>query len=129
MVPGPFDSGTAFDIRTARPMLPGLLLLLAAAGVLPDPGLLSEVLTVVELPPASLHLELDLAARPDDGMDELGRTLGRGIPLGDLRVGPEGVPGAPFLSNFLHAHEIRFVELDPEAALSSLMIQLRVDLD
>ena len=110
-------------------MLSGLLLLLAAAGVLPDPGLLSEVLLVVEPASASLHLEVDLAARPEDGMDELGRTLGRGLPLGDLRIGPEGVPGAPFLSNFFHAHELRFTELDPVAALSSVMIQVRVDLE
>lgn len=108
----------------------GLFLILALAGVLPAPGLLRTQLDAA--PPSggeALLLDVDLAARDEDGLDDLGRTLSRGLELGELRVGPEGTPGAPFLSNFFHEHELRFTRLDPEAALSSVMIQVRVDLD
>lgn len=108
----------------------GLFLILALAGVLPAPGLLQTQLERVPRDGSeALLLDVDLAARAEDGLDDLGRTLSRGLELGALRVGPEGVPGAPFLSNFYHEHELRFTRLDPEAALSSVMLQLRVDLD
>ena len=108
----------------------GLFLILALAGVLPAPGLLRTQLSVAPSDGGeALLLDVDRTAEVDDGVDELGRTLSRGLELGEVRVGPEGVPGAPFLSNFFHEHELRFTRLDPEAALGSVMIQLRVDLD
>src|SRR5690606_3390324 len=100
----------------------GLFLILALAGVLPASGLLQ---TQLERAPRDgsevLFLDVDLAARAEDGLDDLGRALSRGLELGALRVGPEGVFGALFLSNFYHEHELRFTRLDPEAVLSSVM--------
>ncbi|UJR79488.1 hypothetical protein [Sandaracinus amylolyticus] len=124
--------GTESDKRATE--MSGLLLLLAIGGVLPVPALLlpSAVLEragEVSLDAGSLHLTLDLVAPAPSGLDDLGRTLGDGIALGDLRVGLDGVPGQPFVSNFLSEHEIRFTHLDPETVVSQVMVRVRMTLD
>lgn len=124
--------GTETDRRAGE--MSGLLLLLAIGGVLPVPALLlpSSVLErarEVSIDAGSLHLELDLAAPAPSGLDDLGRTLGDGIALGDLHVGLDGVPGQPFLSNFLSQHEIRFTHIDPETVVSQVMVRVRMTLD
>ena len=114
----------------------GLLLLLAIGGVLPVPALLlpSSLLEPianvgeVSIDAGSMHLTLDLAASSGQ-LDELGRTLGDGITLGDLHVGLDGVPGQPFLSNLLSEHEIRFTQIDPETVVSQVMVRVRMTLD
>jgi hypothetical protein len=117
-----------------------LLLLLSLSGVLPGPALASGALGRVDgvvrlsVAPEWLLLDVELEGHPS-GLDELGETLGRGIALFSLpgfepRIGLEGQPSAPFLSNFMHAHELRMApRVDPEAVANSLMVQIRVDLD
>lgn len=119
----------ARDLDTRRFAMLGLILLL---GLVPQPMLLKASVIewnapTVSVAPGSLLLRVDLAAAGAWG--DLGRTLGQGIAAGEWRVGLEGVPGLPFLSNFLDAHEVRFTRVDPEALASNLLVQLRVDLD
>lgn len=110
-------------------MLSGLFLALSLSGLMPfavlAPGGLLALDAELSLERrGGLHLEVDLARPAGTQLDALARTLGRGIPLGDAFLGVDGQPGSPFVSNFLHAHEVRFTEIDPVAVASSLMIEV-----
>lgn len=114
----------------------GLVLVLSLTGLLPASFLPKSVLPTddrVWLAPASLQLEVDLEGDPGE-LDDLGRTLGRGLALGPMHVGIGGTPGRPFVSNFMIAHEIqlpeiRITELDPATLASNLMIQVTFTLE
>lgn len=113
--------------------MPGLVLVLSLAGLTPGPFLRKTVIVPTEhawLAPSALLLDVDLDGSDAGALDELGRTLGRGLGAGSVHLGIEGVPGSPFVSNFLHAHEIpRITNIDPETLAGNLMLQLRVELD
>lgn len=112
----------------------GLFLALSLAGLMPFAALAPDSLLAIDarLEPRTsggLHLEVELDVQAGGALDELGRTLGRGVAIGEAHLGIGGQPGSPFLSNFLHAHEVRFTQLDPVALASSLRIELSFDLD
>jgi hypothetical protein len=120
-----------------------LVLALSLAGLLPGPALMrgapaTDLADPMERAAArspsatlhldSLHVEVDLDASGSQ-LDEIGRTLGNGIAIAGLRIGLDGQPATPFVSNFLHAHEIRFLRIDPDAVASSVMLQVRITLE
>lgn len=113
----------------------GLALVLSLSGLLPVPALVSSAALApppaarLSLEPGALLLGLDLGAGSSGQLDALGRTLGQGLGVDRVHFGIDGQPATPFISNFLHAHEIRITHIDPQAVASSVMIQLRVTLD
>ncbi len=115
----------------------GLILVLSLAGLVPASFLPKSVLPPTEhvwIAPAALQLGVDLAGAAANDLDDLGRAIGRGVVVGPMHVGIGGVPGSPFVSNFMHAHEIRLpdlrmTEIDPETLASNLMLQASFALD
>lgn len=114
------------------------VLVLALAGFLPFPMLASmQVGRAPErssvLAPAQLHLELDLTAALDPWAP-IARELDGGVTIGSIRVGIDGQPSTPWLSNFLHQQEMRPAPLDlwgvdPAALASAAVVRIQIGID
>jgi hypothetical protein len=117
------------EIGWRRVEMSGLFLVLMLSGLMPFAALAPDTLlapdpTHLTLDAPGLHLELDLEHAAPSQLDAMAQSLGRGIPIGNAWLGVDGQPGSPFVSNFLHAQEVRFTQIDPVAVASSLMIEV-----